>query len=180
MEHNLHKRSYKKRQELPAFDKKGKRRCSVCKTDKTKKEFNTYLARNGVRKPKRICKLCCDTAYKNHYRDNIETFHSRQKQQRLDPEYRKKAREYKLKRVYGLTVSEYDVIFKNQNSKCAICGEELKIKNNRRKFVIDHSHKTGKVRGLLCFPCNTSLAFLKENKQSFLNAIKYLEKYDNF
>ena len=57
-----------------------------------------------------------------------------------------KIRQYK----YGITEDEYTAMLEAQEGRCAICNLE-------RKLVIDHDHKTGKVRGLLCKPCNAML-----------------------
>lgn len=79
---------------------------------------------------------------------------------------------YEIKYKYGLTIKEYDEMVLAQNNKCAICqGSSVK------RFSIDHCHKTGKIRGLLCFACNSAIGKLKENKELFINAINYLEKY---
>jgi len=97
----------------------------------------------------------CYTCYNNKYRGE-----------------RKKGWDIKAK--YGITLEEYKEMLKSQDNKCAICGEfNDKVKYG---FHIDHCHTTGKVRGLLCHHCNTAIGSLKENKQNFLNAIKYLEE----
>ena len=59
-----------------------------------------------------------------------------------------------------------------QNNVCLICKQE-------KKLVVDHCHDTGTVRGLLCSECNTSIGLLKETPQYFVNAIQYLERYNN-
>jgi hypothetical protein len=72
-----------------------------------------------------------------------------------------------LVRNYKLTVEEYDKMVESQNSKCLIC-------ENQTKLFVDHDHSTGLVRGLLCDTCNRGIGYLKENKNNFLNSIKYL------
>jgi hypothetical protein len=67
-------------------------------------------------------------------------------------------RERDLLRIYGLSKTEYDNLLKNQDGKCAICG-----KLSLRSLDVDHCHKTGKVRGLLCNPCNVRLAILENS-----------------
>lgn len=71
---------------------------------------------------------------------------------------------------YGLSMKEYYSLKLRQKNACAICKENLPL-------VIDHSHATEKVRGLLCHACNQSLGKLKENVQTFLNAVRYLRKH---
>ncbi len=63
----------------------------------------------------------------------------------------KRARNYQLWYRYGLTQAEYQALRKKQGGKCSICGKK------QWKLRVDHDHKTGKVRGLLCEHCNKML-----------------------
>jgi hypothetical protein len=65
-------------------------------------------------------------------------------------EYR---RRYKLLKKYGLTPEDYDTMLKQQQGVCALCKTAPENKN----LAVDHDHRTGHVRGLLCDPCNRSL-----------------------
>lgn len=60
-----------------------------------------------------------------------------------------------------------------QDNKCAICGDKLKAGVGGRS--IDHCHSTGKVRGILCMKCNTTLGMYKENIKTLKSMITYLE-----
>lgn len=80
----------------------------------------------------------------------------------------KARRRSKILEKYSLTQDDFDFMKGCQNGKCAICNENHK--------VIDHSHKTGKVRGLLRIACNVGLGCFKDNINSLKNAIRYLEK----
>jgi len=90
-----------------------------------------------------------------------------------------KGKENYLKKKYNLTIEEYDKMVKKQNNKCAICGNCETTKRNRKTnvLVVDHNHKTGKVRGLLCRDCNLTLGHLNEDIFILKNCIKYLEKW---
>jgi len=79
----------------------------------------------------------------------------------------------KLKAKFNLTLDQYNEILTHQNGKCAICH---KVQNNV-SLAVDHCHKTGKIRGLLCGPCNQSIGLLKEDLQIIENLKDYLEKY---
>ncbi len=80
-------------------------------------------------------------------------------------------RKHQLKR-YGLTLEEYDVILAKQSHKCKICEiDETKL---RIKLAVDHDHKTGKVRGLLCDKCNRGIGLLNEDIGTMSKAIIYL------
>jgi hypothetical protein len=82
-----------------------------------------------------------------------------------------KRKEYGLKE-YGLTVAEYDEMFRKQNGVCAIC----KSGNKGRRLCVDHDHKTGRVRGLLCNPCNWALGHMRDDTSLLEKAIEYLKK----
>lgn len=77
---------------------------------------------------------------------------------------------------YGLTEKEFDEILISQNSICTICGIKLNT-NNKTMAHIDHCHKTGIVRGMLCHACNKILGFARDDIQILKNAIKYLKEH---
>jgi hypothetical protein len=82
---------------------------------------------------------------------------------------------YYMKKTYGITIDDYMNMFKNQQGKCAICGDEPTILN--RHFHIDHDKTTGKIRGLLCHNCNVGIGNLRHNIEFLKKAIKYLRKH---
>lgn len=92
-----------------------------------------------------------------------------------DPERLKLSkRKSRLLYRYGLTLEEYDKMAQQQHNRCGICKQ---IKPNKNKLlVVDHNHKTGKVRGLLCIQCNSALGYLKENVAIAQVAFLYLAK----
>ena len=75
-------------------------------------------------------------------------------------------------RKYGISPETYYEMLKNQGNECAIC----KGKSTRRAMNIDHDHKTGKVRGLLCDRCNLRLGFIEDENFSE-KALQYLSQY---
>ncbi len=79
---------------------------------------------------------------------------------------------------YKINIEDYNKLLSEQNNKCAICKKVFNEDDKKYKQInIDHDHKTGKIRGILCSPCNRSLGLMKENVESILNMIKYLNKY---
>ena len=76
-----------------------------------------------------------------------------------------------LKRAYGLTLEQYDVMFDEQNGVCAICNEQA---TDGRRLAVDHDHKTGKIRGLLCMNCNVGIGNLQDDITILRNAVDYL------
>lgn len=132
-------------------------RCSVCK------EW------------KRICELPRREASKIRSRlwRLSHTEQSRFNSTRYQKNHPERVLKWKLKK-YGLTVADWEGMLKNQNSKCAICERTTHHKNFYHRLGIDHSHKTGKVRGLLCGNCNTAIGKLQESPLLLERAIDYL------
>jgi hypothetical protein len=83
---------------------------------------------------------------------------------------RESQRKDHLKYYYGITVEEYNAILKRQNGRCRIC--KCKPKGH---LHVDHNHKTGKVRGLLCRSCNIGLGHLRDNPHLARIAAAYIE-----
>ena len=82
-------------------------------------------------------------------------------------------RRRKLKK-YGLTESSYNQLLEEQFNLCAICKEPNKLK---RDWHVDHCHKTGKIRGILCHHCNLMLGNAKDNRLILSSGVDYLERY---
>ena len=81
-------------------------------------------------------------------------------------------RSAKLKSRYGMTVEDYDAMVVQQNGKCAVCHTPPE---HGRRLCVDHCHATGKVRGLLCDPCNRGLGQLKDDPSLLRALLAYLE-----
>lgn len=70
-------------------------------------------------------------------------------------------RRWKLRTRYGITPERYDEMLAEQNNRCAICGG-TDVRGTGANLSVDHNHRTGEVRGLLCQPCNLALGHLEE------------------
>lgn len=81
-------------------------------------------------------------------------------------------RKWSLKSKFGITVEQYDATLEKQNGVCAICNKTCRT---GRRLAVDHCHKTGKVRGLLCAECNNGIGKLNDDPDLLRKAIKYLE-----
>lgn len=83
-----------------------------------------------------------------------------------------------IKSRYGLTREQYEALLKKQNNVCAICLGEGDLRNTGEiiRLHVDHCHDTGKVRGLLCFRCNSGIGKFKDNVASLERAINYLKQ----
>lgn len=78
-----------------------------------------------------------------------------------------------LKSLYGLTVEQYNELKASQNNKCLICLRDASDCDQR--LNVDHDHVTGKVRGLLCGPCNAALGIFQDDIGNLTRAIAYLD-----
>jgi len=83
-----------------------------------------------------------------------------------------------LKRNYGITLEFYDYLVDLQGDTCGICGKNEKGAN-RGYWCVDHDHRTGTVRGLLCAPCNKALGQIGDTEESLEKALTYLRKTQN-
>lgn len=92
-----------------------------------------------------------------------------------NPEYtREMYRRTNLKRKYGITLEQFEELLKKQNNCCAIC---LKHESDHKtKFHVDHNHKTGEIRGLLCNFCNRRVIGRHTNADIFERATAYLRQ----
>ena len=142
--------------------------CSKCKEEKSYESFDR------VRKPgtgsrgslglQSWCKSCSNKQTKQKHIENMQ-----------NPEYREKRRLRSLNGKYlyslGITYQQKLDIIESQNGLCAMCGKEMIV------HALDHNHKTGRVRAVLCVKCNTGISYI-EDKDFLERAIKYLEKYN--
>lgn len=135
-------------------------------------------------------------ASREHWHENKEKYKKTRKKyytenkeeiQKKSKEYYQKTKERRafcnrkthLKVNYNLSLEEYSSMAINQNNCCAICNkpETTFLNGKQRKLAVDHDHKTGKIRELLCGDCNTTLGKLNEDIELFNKFIKYLEKH---
>jgi hypothetical protein len=88
-----------------------------------------------------------------------------------------------LYRRYGITRQDYEAMLQAQDGRCAICGSDDPrgtIRNGGEKsFSVDHCHETGKIRGLLCAPCNVAIGQLQHSEEILLSAIRYLKSSES-
>jgi len=111
-----------------------------------------------------------------YYKNNAESIKEKvAKHNKLNPEKRKLVvKKSWIKCTYGIIYEDYLSMHREQDYKCKICkrhADEFK-----KGLVVDHNHKTGKVRALLCTNCNSQLHVL-ENKELYDKYINYLNSY---
>ena len=79
-----------------------------------------------------------------------------------------------VQRTYGITGDEYLELKRSQGGLCALCGPWTGRNGRYVSLSVDHNHKTGEVRGLLCRTCNRVLGFWRDNPEVFIRAAEYL------
>lgn len=77
---------------------------------------------------------------------------------------------------YGVTKEFLVDLYTRQKGQCAICGT---VPTTERGLHVDHCHKTGAVRGLLCHSCNTGIGALRDDPDTLLKALNYLKGNQN-
>jgi hypothetical protein len=86
-----------------------------------------------------------------------------------------KARDTDLRRKYNLSLDDYESLYEEQGGSCVICGLRGS-KVSRQTLFIDHCHKTGLVRGLLCHHCNSGLGYFRDDPLLLKKAQWYLNR----
>lgn len=92
---------------------------------------------------------------------------------------RKGAREWAIKDKYGLSWDDYEKMHLENNGRCEICESPLSLikSPDTETAFVDHDHATGKVRGLLCNPCNRGLGYFRDSRLHLSKALQYLDKH---
>lgn len=156
-----------------------KRRCTKCGKYKKLTEF--YRQRSKASGYYCQCKLCVSKWM--HLPENRakKAASERKRKAKNRKKWNAKARGYYLKsrlKNYGMGLSEYDHLLNLQNGKCAICGRNKPI-NGHKRFCLDHDHRTGKLRGLLCIKCNLGMGNFDDNPEIIKAALAYLTNVPN-
>lgn len=85
-----------------------------------------------------------------------------------------------LVKNYGITLEQYNTMLAVQNGVCKGCKKSEVARGKRyRHLSVDHDHKTGKIRGLLCNKCNRSLGLLEDNFDCLVNLARYVQEHSN-
>ena len=117
-------------------------------------------------------KRCCSCAVTK----NVGEFNANHKtEDGLSVRCRRCGRDSDLRRKFGISLEDYESMLDEQHSRCLICGRHFsEVGGKGDGLVVDHCHKTGKIRGLLCSNCNTALGLLQEDPSSLRRAVAYL------
>ena len=112
--------------------------------------------------------------YRDKHKDKIRATSKKYWSTRKD---KKKAydRSRRLRIGFDMSIDEYNILLQKQNGVCAICKSYPKSK----PLHVDHNHKTGKIRRLLCFSCNSIIGLAKEDINILTRMIEYLREFQD-
>lgn len=144
--------------------------CNKCESIKPTAEF--YKDSGCADGYSTLCKVCRNLSMTSWRDKNREKYNKNMRDWRKNnPE---EVKDHDLRRTYGIGLDEYNKMKGEQSSVCAICKEPPK---GKRPLVVDHNHRTGRVRGLLCYGCNRALHVL-ESHELLEAAMSYLDKHE--
>lgn len=119
-----------------------------------------------------------ERARRHYHSDPKKAYETKRRWECANPEkVRLAKRRRTLKQRYGLTPELFDEIFLTQGKRCAICRSDEPFTS--KGWQVDHCHKTGRVRGILCTHCNRMLAGAVDNPRHLLQAVDYLNRIDD-
>ena len=175
--------SAKKRKPRPDWKSKdGFKICRKCLIEKPINEFNVHYGKTRTKdKLRNECKECQRLHSKEHYVKVRDVWNKKRRDLRTDPSEIAKRHHHHLKRKFGITGADYEKMLKSQDGKCTICGSTKPGINGNviKKFAVDHDHKTGKIRTLLCANCNQGLGNFKDSPTLLRQAAEYLDSFNN-
>lgn len=132
-------------------------------------------------KPRSVCKPCA-AAYMREYNQRpdrkveVKLYNQRYKQKNGGRDYKNGH----LKLAFGIDIDAFDGLLARQGFVCAICGRPESSKHSSGKvksLAVDHCHRTGTIRGLLCISCNNGLGRFKDSPELLRKAAAYLDSH---
>jgi hypothetical protein len=136
------------------------RTCRICKQELPLHEFRQV----GARWRRTECRACAKLMYKQR-----------------KAAYPAAWRDAFLRRTYHISAAQYEEKLALQNGVCAICGQperSLSARGGARLLHVDHDHRTGHVRALLCSGCNSGLGGFRDSIELLTKAIAYLQAHE--
>lgn len=140
-------------------------------TEEKRKKDNLRLLekyRNSPNKEELLQKM---RDYGKYKRNKSRKNSVRREKYQKDESERLKIKNGYLKSRYGITLEEFNSLFFSQNKRCKICNSTV---SKGKGWTVDHCHKSGNVRGILCGPCNSGLGLFNDNVGRLRKAITYL------
>lgn len=145
------------------------KRCNKCGEFKAASEYRK--AKYGH--PHQPCKVCFNVLARTRANTDEGRAKNKARSKPLSVEAKDRARAVTRLREFGITEDDYQTMLIQQGGLCAICGGS----NGERRLAVDHDHKTGKVRGLICGHCNLGIGLLQDDTSILEKAITYLKRF---
>ena len=153
------------------------------------KSFTPYKSRKvqqycGTYKKKTGCSyINYRSLLAKHKKNNPKIYKAYYKKYLKSEKGQRTRREYAYKRSYNISIEEYEDLLNKQGGICLICKKKEKQERKythkyNKELDVDHNHKTGKVRGLLCQKCNRGLGCFNDNPKLIKNAYNYLLRWN--
>ncbi len=146
------------------------KKCNNCHETLPHSDF--FKDKNATDGHYSICKPCKTKKTYEWREKNREKYNSDMRER--NKQYKEIRRDRDLKKKYGSSLSEFKELLIKQNGCCWICQKTNS--STKRSFAMDHNHKTGKRRGILCYGCNRALHTL-EKDGLLMRAFAYLEEF---
>jgi hypothetical protein len=145
--------------------------CIVCKIEKEITSFNRHSGFNSGFNS--TCRECVSLKSAERYKEKREEILAQKRDyyRRTKSAYRLRAEKHRKKKLYGLTLEDYENLFEKQGKSCAVC---LSTEPKGMGWCTDHDHVTGKTRGILCFECNIGLGKFKDDPMLLRWAADYV------
>jgi hypothetical protein len=143
--------------------------CIKCKLSKAEVNFPAH--RTNKDRLNGSCRTCLNAYKKKQWDKDPEKFR-RYKRLSYHKNHDKNIelnRKWSLLLRYNLTLAQYSEMVAKQDGRCAICKQRT-----GKRLVVDHDHTSGRVRGLLCGPCNSGIGHLKDDYFIVKSAADYL------
>ena len=153
--------------------------CLLCAKDNQKRKYNNENNIKNIFKELIKCHSCSKQQHISYfYKSELK-----RKSPTCSECIKVKQKPYKeksaLKLKFNLTIEEFNSLLKDQNFVCKICKQpetkKHRITNEITKLSIDHCHKTGKIRGLLCRECNLMIGNSKDRPEYLRAGAAYLD-----
>lgn len=159
------------------------RYCSGCNTIKVITDFvKDKYDKTGYTYRCKICRSIKQKEWVKNNKEKVRILNLKNREKRKiyysSPEGIESSRRAHLKRMFNLTLEEFNQKLEEQNYRCALC-EGTETRDKHKVFAVDHDHSNGKIRGLLCWKCNSGLGLFNDNTILLEKAINYLKLHKN-
>lgn len=184
------------REQVPAFSKENKT-CDACR-ERQREVNKRFYWKDPVRRAQ-LLKINRERAHTKRQDPEFRATYNARKaawskmRSDTDPEFKAKlrlaskrhrekigsvqVRSKHFKHRYGITIEQRDEMVLAQNYLCAACGKD--VRTTMRGPMVDHCHRTNKLREILCAHCNTALGYVRDDVDVLRSLIAYLERHQS-